>query len=57
MFYNSLFMVVPSFLVAYNTGDVDRAILFDGWADPYFVLQFTLSCIFGFILVRIVIIT
>ena len=52
MFYNSLFMVVPSFLVAYNTGDVDKALLFDGWGNPYFVLQFSLSCIFGFILVR-----
>ena len=50
MFYNSLFMIVPAFLIAYNSGDIDKAMAFEGWSQPLFCLMFFLSSIFGFIL-------
>jgi hypothetical protein len=46
-------MLVPTFTVAYNTGDIDKAMMFKDWSDPWFVTQFALSCIFGFILVSL----
>jgi len=52
LYYNSLFMLAPTFLVAYNMGELDKAWAFEGWSEPFFVLQFLLSCLFGFILVR-----
>jgi solute carrier family 35 protein len=50
MFYNSLFMIVPVFLMAFNSGDLILAMNFEGWHDSAFVAQFGLSCVFGFIL-------
>jgi len=44
-------MFIPTFLVAYNSGDIDKALMYDGWGNPWFVAQFLLSCVFGFILV------
>jgi len=51
MFYNSLFMLLPAMLFAWQTGDLERSLDFDGWQDRWFLFQFLLSCIFGFILI------
>ena len=50
MFYNSLFMFVPVLCLAWQAGDISAAMEFRGWSDTNFVVQFGLSCIFGFIL-------
>lgn len=50
MFYNSLFMMIPATIFAYQTGDIDNALDYGGWHDPFFTFQFLLSCGFGFIL-------
>jgi len=51
MFYNSLFMFIPASIFAWQTGDLDRSLAFDGWGDRWFLLQFLLSCVFGFVLI------
>lgn len=50
MYYNSLFMIVPSVLFSYYTGDADLAFNYKYWNDIMFLGQFCLSCIMGFIL-------
>ena len=50
MYYNRLFMFVPVLLMAWQSGDVAAAVEFKGWSDSNFVMQFLLSCVFGFIL-------
>ncbi|XP_037821960.1 UDP-sugar transporter UST74c [Lucilia sericata] len=50
MFYNSLFMFTPALLITYITGDLHETLAFKHWHDPYFVVQFLLSCFMGFIL-------
>ncbi|XP_024876081.1 UDP-sugar transporter UST74c-like [Temnothorax curvispinosus] len=50
MYYNSLFMLGPTVLLAWWMGDITLALEFPGWTNPFFVLQFVLSCIMGFVL-------
>lgn len=50
LFYNSLFMLPFAASFSWYNGDLDRALAYDGWGDPFFLVQFILSCIMGFIL-------
>lgn len=50
MYYNSLFMLGPTVLLAWWMGDITQTLDFPDWTNLMFVLQFTLSCIMGFIL-------
>ncbi len=52
MFYNSLLVFLPATLLALHTGELEKVRNFHGWGNVFFTLQFCLSCVFGFILVR-----
>lgn len=50
MFYNSVFMIIPSFLLSWLTGDLESAMNFPDWSNYFFLVDFLLSCFMGFIL-------
>jgi len=50
MFYNSLVMLLPAIIVTWVVGDLNEAFEFDQWTNPWFAIQFTLSCFMGFVL-------
>lgn len=50
MFYNSLFMFLPTIILAFYSGDLKKVSEFQGWSSFSFVSEFLLSCIFGFVL-------
>ncbi|KAF2899371.1 hypothetical protein ILUMI_06814 [Ignelater luminosus] len=50
MFYNSLFMIIPTIFFAFYTGDLDNAYEYKSWGDTFFLIQFLTSCVMGFIL-------
>ena len=50
MFYNSLFMFLPTVILAFYSGDLKKVSEFQGWSNFSFVSEFLLSCIFGFVL-------
>ncbi|XP_067945673.1 UDP-sugar transporter UST74c-like [Watersipora subatra] len=49
LFYNSLFMLLPTILFVSYTGGIEQA-RNAPWMDPVFSAQFTTSCIMGFVL-------
>lgn len=50
MFYNSLFMLPPAIVIAWLTGDLDASAQFENWNDVLFLIQFSMSCVMGFVL-------
>lgn len=50
LFYNAIFMFVPAVIIAYATGELDKAVMYAQWREPFFLLYFLLSCFMGFIL-------
>lgn len=50
MFYNSLFMFLPALAINYVCGDLEKSLNFNGWTNPYFLVQFLMSCFMGFVL-------
>ncbi|KAF6730107.1 UDP-N-acetylglucosamine/UDP-glucose/GDP-mannose transporter [Oryzias melastigma] len=50
LFYNALFIVIPTLLVSAVTGDLDKAVAFEDWGKTTFVLCFLISCFMGFVL-------
>ncbi|XP_059689684.1 nucleotide sugar transporter SLC35D2 [Gavia stellata] len=50
LFYNACFMVVPTVIISFSTGDFQQATHFQHWTNVLFVFQFLLSCLLGFLL-------
>ncbi|XP_009470006.1 PREDICTED: UDP-N-acetylglucosamine/UDP-glucose/GDP-mannose transporter [Nipponia nippon] len=50
LFYNACFMVVPTVIISFSTGDFQQATHFQHWTNFLFVFQFLLSCFLGFLL-------
>ncbi|CAL8249240.1 unnamed protein product [Merluccius merluccius] len=50
LFYNALIIVIPTILASGLTGDLDKAVAFEYWANATFTICFLMSCIMGFVL-------
>ncbi|KAK5932345.1 hypothetical protein CgunFtcFv8_004058 [Champsocephalus gunnari] len=50
LFYNALFIIIPTLLASAFTGDLHKAVTFKDWGDATFVFCFLLSCFMGFVL-------
>ncbi|XP_032942015.1 UDP-N-acetylglucosamine/UDP-glucose/GDP-mannose transporter isoform X4 [Catharus ustulatus] len=50
LFYNACFMVIPTVIFSFSTGDFQQATHFQHWTNILFVFQFILSCLLGFLL-------
>ncbi|KAL7988786.1 hypothetical protein Chor_007705 [Crotalus horridus] len=50
IFYNAYFMIIPTVLISFFTGDFQQATDFQQWTNALFIFQFLLSCVLGFLL-------
>ncbi|XP_066500709.1 nucleotide sugar transporter SLC35D2 [Hoplias malabaricus] len=50
LFYNAFIIIIPTAVASAYSGDMEKAIAFQGWLSLSFVLFFLLSCVMGFIL-------
>nr|XP_061787553.1 nucleotide sugar transporter SLC35D2-like [Nerophis lumbriciformis] len=50
LYYNAVFMVPPTLVYSWYTGDLAKGLDFPGWSDWMFATQFFLSCVMGFVL-------
>ncbi|KAI0209862.1 UDP-N-acetylglucosamine/UDP-glucose/GDP-mannose transporter [Lamellibrachia satsuma] len=50
LFYNSLFMLIPSAIIVWTTGEFDKVSQYDSRGDTSFMLMFGASCIMGLVL-------
>ncbi|XP_065904108.1 UDP-sugar transporter UST74c-like [Dysidea avara] len=50
LFYNALVSLLPAMILAYTTGDIEKALSYDQWNNPFFIVMFLSSCIMGFVL-------
>lgn len=50
LFYNSLIIIIPTLLASAFTGDLHKAVTFEGWVEAAFIMCFLVSCFMGFVL-------
>lgn len=50
LFYNAFIIIIPTVLASAYTGDLQKALTFEGWMSVTFIFHFLLSCVMGFIL-------
>uniref|UniRef100_A0A8C3RZP2 Sugar phosphate transporter domain-containing protein n=1 Tax=Chelydra serpentina TaxID=8475 RepID=A0A8C3RZP2_CHESE len=50
LFYNAYFMVIPTMIISFSTGDLQQVTDFKHWTNFLFLFQFLLSCFLGFLL-------
>uniref|UniRef100_A0A8C0J5C6 Solute carrier family 35 member D2 n=1 Tax=Chelonoidis abingdonii TaxID=106734 RepID=A0A8C0J5C6_CHEAB len=50
LFYNAYFMVIPTMIISFSTGDLQQVTDFKHWTNFLFLFQFLLSCFMGFLL-------
>nr|XP_022313739.1 UDP-sugar transporter UST74c-like [Crassostrea virginica] len=50
LYYNSLFMILPVAAFSWYTGDIEKGLAYKDWGNPWFLLQFLMSCTMGFVL-------
>ncbi|XP_055453909.1 UDP-N-acetylglucosamine/UDP-glucose/GDP-mannose transporter isoform X1 [Psammomys obesus] len=50
LFYNACFMIIPTVIISVSTGDFQHATEFSHWKNVFFIIQFLLSCVLGFLL-------
>ncbi|XP_056320466.1 UDP-N-acetylglucosamine/UDP-glucose/GDP-mannose transporter isoform X2 [Danio aesculapii] len=50
LFYNAFIIIIPTVLASAYTGDLRKALTYEGWLSFTFILYFLLSCVMGFIL-------
>ncbi|XP_048758606.2 UDP-N-acetylglucosamine/UDP-glucose/GDP-mannose transporter-like isoform X2 [Ostrea edulis] len=50
LYYNSLFMILPVAAFAWYNGAIAKGLAYESWGNPWFLLQFLMSCTLGFVL-------
>jgi len=50
LFYNSVFSLPIALTLAHYNDEIDVTFAYPGWSSSFFCFKFTLSCVFGFVL-------